>query len=63
MIPKTHREVRLAARPVGFPQESDFRLVEASVPEPGGGEFLARVVYPSVEPAHAPTPPIPSEGR
>jgi NADPH-dependent curcumin reductase CurA len=45
-----HRQIRLAARPVGFPRESDFRLVEATVPEPGPGEFLVRVVYLSLDP-------------
>ncbi|MGH7359440.1 MAG: NADP-dependent oxidoreductase, partial [Candidatus Rokuibacteriota bacterium] len=49
-MPKTHREVRLAARPVGFPRESDFRLVEAAVPEPGEGEFQVRVVCLSLDP-------------
>jgi NADPH-dependent curcumin reductase CurA len=32
-----NRQVTLAARPVGFPKESDFRLVEVSVPRPGDG--------------------------
>jgi NADPH-dependent curcumin reductase CurA len=50
VIPSTHRQVRLAARPVGYPQESDFRLVESSVPEPGAGEFLVRVAYLSLDP-------------
>ena len=50
MIPTTHRRVCLAARPVGYPRESDFRLVEAAVPEPGAGEFLVRVVYLSLDP-------------
>ena len=50
MIPRTHREVRLAARPVGFPKESDFRLVEAAVPEPSAGQFLVRAVYLSLDP-------------
>jgi NADPH-dependent curcumin reductase CurA len=35
---------------VGFPKESDFRLVEAAVPEPGAGQFLARAVYLSLDP-------------
>ena len=50
MTPSTHRQVRLAARPVGLPKESDFRLVEALVPEPGAGEFLVRAVYLSLDP-------------
>ncbi len=50
MIPTTHRQVRLAARPVGYPTERDFRLVESPVPEPGAAEFLVRVVYLSLDP-------------
>ncbi|HYM13224.1 MAG TPA: NADP-dependent oxidoreductase, partial [Bryobacterales bacterium] len=45
-----NKQVRLAARPVGFPKDSDFQLVEAPVPSPGAGEFLVRVVYLSVDP-------------
>jgi NADPH-dependent curcumin reductase CurA len=50
MIPTTHRQVQLAARPLGFPSESDFRLVEGPVPEPGDGQFLVRAVYLSLDP-------------
>jgi NADPH-dependent curcumin reductase CurA len=50
MIPRTGREIRLDARPVGFPKESDFRLCEAAVPEPGPGELLVRAVYLSLDP-------------
>jgi NADPH-dependent curcumin reductase CurA len=50
VIPTSHRQVRLAARPAGYPRESDLRLVESSVPEPGAGEFLVRVVYLSLDP-------------
>jgi NADPH-dependent curcumin reductase CurA len=50
MIPAMHRQVRLAARPVGYPKETDFRLVESPVPEPGPGEFLVRVIYLSLDP-------------
>ena len=50
MTPRTHRQIRLAARPTGFPTEGDFRLVETSVPEPGPGEFLVRVIYLSLDP-------------
>jgi NADPH-dependent curcumin reductase CurA len=50
MIPTMHRQVRLAARPVGYPKETDFRLVESPVPEPGTGEFLVRVIYLSLDP-------------
>jgi NADPH-dependent curcumin reductase CurA len=50
VIPRTHRQIRLAARLVGYPTEGDFRLVESPVPEPGPGEFLVRVVYLSLDP-------------
>ena len=50
MIPSTHRQFRLAARPTGYPKESDFRLAESSVPELGAGEFLVRIVYLSLDP-------------
>jgi NADPH-dependent curcumin reductase len=50
MIPAMQRQVRLAARPVGYPKESDFRLIESPVPDPGTGEFLVRVVYLSLDP-------------
>ncbi|HWC02890.1 MAG TPA: NADP-dependent oxidoreductase [Methylomirabilota bacterium] len=49
-MPRTHRQVRLAARPVGCPKESDFRLVECPVPEPGAGAILVRVIYLSLDP-------------
>ncbi len=45
-----NREVRLAARPRGFPKDSDFELAETSVPQPGDGEVLVRNVYISVDP-------------
>lgn len=46
----TNRVVTLAARPTGFPAESDFALVEQPVPEPGVGEVLVRVLWTSVDP-------------
>ena len=45
-----NRRVTLAARPVGFPQESDFALEEADVPSPGAGEVLVRARWVSVDP-------------
>ena len=40
----------LAARPSGFPEESDFALVESDVPQPGPGEVLVRIEWASVDP-------------
>ena len=45
-----NREIRLAARPRGFPKDSDFELAEIPIPEPGDGEVLVRNVYISVDP-------------
>lgn len=45
-----NRQITLAARPTGFPKESDFLLVETPVPSPAEGEFLARTLYLSVDP-------------
>lgn len=45
-----NRQFILAARPTGFPKESDFNLVESPVPSPQAGEFLVRAHYLSVDP-------------
>ncbi len=45
-----NRQIVLAAKPVGMPQESDFRLVEGQLPHPGAGEALVRTLYLSVDP-------------
>jgi NADPH-dependent curcumin reductase CurA len=50
MIPKTHRRVVLARRPPGEPSETDFRIEEVAVPEPGSGQVLVRVIYLSLDP-------------
>jgi NADPH-dependent curcumin reductase CurA len=44
------REIRLAARPVGFPKDTDFELTETRVPDPRKGEVLVRNLYMSVDP-------------
>jgi NADPH-dependent curcumin reductase CurA len=41
-LPKTSREVRLAARPAGLPALEHFDVVETPVPVPGPGEVLIR---------------------
>ena len=46
----TNRQITLAARPDGFPKESDFRLIESPILMPANGEFLARIIYLSVDP-------------
>jgi len=50
-IPDVNRQWRLAAHPHGMVRTTDFALHEASVPEPGEGEFLVRVLYLSFDPA------------
>jgi len=49
-MPPTNKQVTLAARPSGMPKESDFKLVEIPVPQPGPGEILVRMLYVSVDP-------------
>jgi NADPH-dependent curcumin reductase CurA len=45
-----NQQITLAARPLGFPKESDFKLVESALPTPGPGEILVRALYLSVDP-------------
>jgi NADPH-dependent curcumin reductase CurA len=49
-MPTINRQITLAARPVGMPKESDFRIVESPLPNPGRGEVLVRTLYLSVDP-------------
>jgi NADPH-dependent curcumin reductase CurA len=44
-------QCRLAARPVGLPQASDWSYVEEPAREPGDGEFRVQVEYLSLDPA------------
>ncbi len=46
----TNLQWRLASRPPGEPEESDFELVETPLPEPGDGEVLMRSIYLSLDP-------------
>ena len=45
-----NRQITLAARPVGYPKESDFNLVEAPIPVPEDGQVLVKTLYLSVDP-------------
>ena len=45
-----NKQVLLAARPGGFPKESDFCLSSAPVRDLAPGEVLIRVIYLSVDP-------------
>jgi len=44
------RRIVLAARPVGEPKPSDFRLEEFSPPDPGPGQVLLRTLWLSLDP-------------
>ncbi|MEE8421293.1 MAG: NADP-dependent oxidoreductase [Dehalococcoidia bacterium] len=48
---KTTREIHLAKRPEGVPDDSTFELVETPMPEPADGEVLVQNLYMSVDPA------------
>ena len=50
MATLTNRQIRLAARPQGFPKPSDFRLASEPVPPVRDGQLLVRVGYLSVDP-------------
>ena len=45
-----NRRVVLSAHPVGFPKETDFELIEDSLPETNDGELLLRTLYLSLDP-------------
>ena len=49
-MPRTGQEIQLAARPQGEPAESDFRLAEAEVQDPGEGQVVVRNTWMSVDP-------------
>ena len=48
-MPK-NRKIVLAAHPVGYPKESDFRLIEEEVRSLDQGELLIRIIYLSLDP-------------
>ncbi len=50
MAEQKNRRILLAARPQGEPKESDFRLVEEPLPEPGPGQMLLRTLHLSLDP-------------
>ncbi len=50
MAVRMNRRVTLAARPEGFPKESNFVLDETEVPQPAHGEVLVRALFLSVDP-------------
>ena len=50
MANDVNRQIRLAARPVNYPQESDFSIVESPIPEPREGEVLVQTIWLSLDP-------------
>jgi leukotriene B4 12-hydroxydehydrogenase/15-oxo-prostaglandin 13-reductase len=48
--PTVNRQFVLASRPVGKPKESDFKMVDAPIPELKDGQVLVRALYLSVDP-------------
>ena len=48
---ETNTQIYLAARPVGRPKPDDWSIEQVAVPQPGDNEFLARVIYISLDPA------------
>ena len=49
-LPSVNRQFKLAARPVGFPKESDFSLAQSPMPSIADGQVLAKSLYLSVDP-------------
>jgi NADPH-dependent curcumin reductase CurA len=47
----TNHQVRLAARPSGLPEASDWSFTEERVPTPGAGEFVVSISHLSLDPA------------
>lgn len=47
---KLNRQILLANRPKGLPDESTFKLIETTIPELGEGEVLVETHYLSVDP-------------
>ena len=49
-MPTSTREIHLAARPVGAAKATDFRMVDATLPDPGPDDVLVRTIAMSVDP-------------
>ncbi|BAH49461.1 putative oxidoreductase [Rhodococcus opacus B4] len=50
-VTSVNRQVRLAKRPVGRPDDSTWEITSEPVPEPSDGEFTVKVDYVSLDPA------------
>jgi NADPH:quinone reductase len=49
-LPVINRQFKLAARPVGLPKQSDFTLVDATMPSLADEQALVKTAYLSVDP-------------
>src|SRR3954471_22614956 len=47
---QTAKRILLNARPVGEPKQTDFRLEDYPIPEPGEGQVLLRTIWLSLDP-------------
>lgn len=47
----TNKQIRLAARPVGMPKQSDWKFVSEPLREPTDGEIVVKTLYLSLDPA------------
>jgi NADPH-dependent curcumin reductase len=45
-----NRQIRLASRPTGFPDDSNFRMTEEELADPGEGQVLVKNHYLSLDP-------------
>ncbi len=50
MVFMKNKQILLATRPAGMPNDANFRIVEAEVPQPKDGEVLVLTLYLSVDP-------------
>ena len=46
----TNQQIILVSRPIGYPTEANFELIEVPIPKPATGEILIRTLYLSVDP-------------
>lgn len=51
IVTSINRQVRLAARPSGFPQASDWEVTTGPVPTAGPGQFVVAISHVSIDPA------------
>lgn len=47
---RINRQLRLASHPSGFPDLTNFELVESAIPRAGPGQMLCRTIYLSLDP-------------